>query len=86
MTEVIEIEILNKEIVLKNIVTRRIRLIYINEVAGFRNSIWSGAVSFRDKNDKILFRINNQYYKNFTDIIKEIDKPYFGKEKGIFGR
>ncbi len=79
----IEIKILDKEIVLKNIVTRRTRLIYLNDISGFRNSIWSGAVSFRDKNDKILFRIKDYYYRNLNEIIKRLDKPYLGKEKGI---
>ena len=84
LTEIIEIEISEKKVVLKNIVTRRIRIVPLNAISGFRSSFWNEKVSFRDKNENILFRLNDGYYRNFIEIINNIEKPYLGKEKGFF--
>jgi hypothetical protein len=75
LTEVVEIEVLGKDIVLRNIITKQVRIVGVNEIIGFRRSYWSELFLFIGKNNKTVFKIKGSYYRNLDDVIEKIGKP-----------
>jgi hypothetical protein len=80
LIEINEIEIADKTITLKNLLTRRTRVIQRSELKGYRDTFRNGyTILLVDQSDRVTAKIHEHYYKDFKRLIDNLGLLYVGR-------
>lgn len=86
LNELREIKIDNAIITLTSVLTKKEKKIEIDKLKGFKNNIWSNHILLIDKNEKIVTRIYEPFYKDFKNLLGTMELEYLGRTSTWFSR
>lgn len=80
LIEINEIEIADKTITLRNLLTRRTREIQKSELRGYKDTFRYGyTILLVDQSNKVAAKIHEHYYKDFKGLISNLGLRYAGR-------
>jgi len=80
LIEINEIEITDKTITLRNLLTRRTREIQKSDLKGYKDTFRNGyTILLVDQSDKVTAKIHEHYYKDFKGLINNLGLLYAGR-------
>jgi hypothetical protein len=80
LVEINQIEITDNRIIIKNILTRKCNEINRENIKGFKDHYRNGhTILLIDHSNKVVCKIHEHYYKNFSGLINRLELNYIGR-------